>query len=80
MKEDNLSRGDNRAVPNASLVRRFYCSKTSISGPSEERTPPLERTDQLPPIEHKTSESGRLRTPYSYNPYKFTSESGQVPE
>ena len=26
-------------------------SKTSISGPSEERTPPLERTDQLPPIE-----------------------------
>ena len=25
LKEDNLSRGDNRAVPNASLVRRFYC-------------------------------------------------------
>ena len=29
----------------------YIYSKTSISGPSEERTPPLERTDQLPPIE-----------------------------
>ena len=25
LKEENLSRGDNTAVPNASLVRRFYC-------------------------------------------------------